>query len=340
MIKSYLEKVIEKEDLSFQESGEVMDRIMSGSVNNSQLSGFLTALKSKGETPEEIAGFARIMQEKSIRINTDTENLIDVCGTGGDYSGTFNISTATAFAAAGAGIKVAKHGNRSISSKCGSADVLSELGINIHLQPSMAERSLEKTGIAFLFAPDYHPAMKHAASARRELNIKTIFNLLGPLTNPASPRRQLIGVFSNRAAKTMAHAAAYLDMQKVCFLSTCDKFDEISLTGMTDVYEFSAGENISHYNITPETFGYNTIRLTDIQGNSPADNAAIITDLFTSRKKNAAFYVTSANTAFALYCAGYSDDIDTCRLAAEDSILSGKAFEKLNELRKFGESAA
>lgn len=340
MIKSYLEKVIEKENLSFQESGEVMDRIMTGLVNNSQLSGFLTALKSKGETPEEIAGFARVMQEKSIRINTDTENLIDVCGTGGDYSGTFNISTATAFAAAGAGIKVAKHGNRSISSKCGSADVLSELGINIHLQPAMAERSLDKTGIAFLFAPDYHPAMKHAASARKELNIKTIFNLLGPLTNPASPRRQLIGVFSSRAAETMAHAAAYLDMEKVCFLSTSDKFDEISLTGMTDVYEYSAGEKISHYSITPESFGYNTVRLTDIRGNSPADNAAIIIDLFTSRKRNAAFYVTSANTAFALYCSGYSDDIEICRLAAEESILSGKAFEKLNELRNFCESAA
>ena len=190
MIKYYIEKVIDKENLTIKEAYDAMDKIMSGEVNPSQLAGFLIALKSKGETAEEIGGFANAMRNKSIKLDVEGENIIDVCGTGGDYSGTFNISTTTAFIVAGAGIKVAKHGNRSISSNSGSADVLSELGININLNAEQSQRALTKVGISFLFAPNFHPAMKYAAPVRKELGIKTVFNLLGPLTNPANTKKQ------------------------------------------------------------------------------------------------------------------------------------------------------
>jgi len=336
MIKDYIEKVINKEDLSMDESFDAMVKVMSGSINNSMLSGFLVALKAKGETPAEIAGFARAMRNKSIKIDFEHDKLIDVCGTGGDYSGTFNISTAVAFAAAGAGVKVAKHGNRSISSKCGSADVLSELGININLTKDQSEQALNQIGICFLFAPNYHPAMKYAAPVRKELEIKTVFNLLGPLTNPAGTKKQLIGVFNNKSAKTMSEAAKYLDMHKVCFICTGDKFDEISLTEDCDVHEFCLSKEVSHYKISNESFSYPEIKMEDIMGESPEHNAHIILELFRSKKKTAAFFVVSANTAVALYCAGYSNEIDQCRQAAEDSIMNGSAYDKLVQLKKFG----
>lgn len=336
MIKHYIEKVINREDLSLEESFDAMDKVMSGSINNSQLSGFLVALKAKGETAAEIAGFAKAMREKSIKIDYENDKLIDVCGTGGDYSGTFNISTAVAFAAAGAGVKVAKHGNRSISSKCGSADVLTQLGININLSKKQSEQALEDIGICFLFAPNYHPAMKYAAPIRKELEMKTVFNLLGPLTNPAGTKKQLIGVFNNRSAEIMSRAAAYLDMQKVCFICTNDKYDEISLTDETDIHEYSKLQEISHYKMSHRSFHYPLIDIREIMGESPEHNAAIIQDLFTAKKKTAAFFVVSANTTVALYCAGYSDDMNTCREAAEDAILNGSALGKLQELKKFG----
>ncbi|MCU7526180.1 MAG: anthranilate phosphoribosyltransferase [Ignavibacteria bacterium] len=340
MMKQYLEKVISKENLSFDESYYVMDQIMSGNINTSQLSGFLIALKAKKETPEEIAGFTKAMRDKSIKVNTDTSNLIDVCGTGGDYSGTFNISTATAFVVAGAGARVAKHGNRSISSKCGSADVLIELGININMPAEDTARALDEVGIAFLFAPNYHPAMKYAAAVRKELGIKTVFNLLGPLTNPAGTRKQLIGVFNKDASEVLSKAAMYLDMDKVCFINTGDRFDEISLTEPTCVYEYSKGGKGSFYEISNETFDYPEVKIDELRGNTPEDNAAIILDLFEKRKKNSAFYVIAANAAMALYCADFSDNLMDCRQAAEESILNGAALAKLNSLKHFGAKAA
>lgn len=340
MMKEYLEKVISKENLSFEEAYCAMDQIMSGSINTSQLSGFLIALKAKKETPEEIAGFVKAMRNKSIKVYTDTDNLIDVCGTGGDYSGTFNISTATAFVVAGAGARVAKHGNRSISSKCGSADVLMELGVNINLSADDTARALDKVGIAFLFAPNFHPAMKYAAVVRKELGIKTVFNLLGPLTNPAGTRKQLIGVFNKDASEVLSKAAMYLDMEKVCFINTADKFDEISLTEPTCVYEYTKNHADSFYQISNETFNYPEISIDELKGNTPMDNAAIILELFECRKRNSAFYVIAANAAMALYCAGFSDNLLDCSRAAEESILSGGALAKLNELKSFGVKAA
>jgi len=337
MIKSIIEKLIEKENLSFVESISTMESIMEGKVNNSQLAAFLIALKAKGETAIEIAGFAKAMRNKSIKVETDTNDLIDVCGTGGDYSGTFNISTAVAFVVAGAGIKVAKHGNRSISSNSGSADVLVELGININLNAEQTKQALDKVGISFLFAPNFHPAMKYAATVRKELGIKTVFNLLGPLTNPAGTKKQLIGVYNNKSSKLMSEAVKHLEMEKVCFVCTDNKMDEISLCDETDVNEFNVVADLNQYKITNETFGYPKLKLNDIKGDSPKYNAELISDLFMNKKRTPAFFVVAANSAVALYSAGYSNDFHICRKAAEESITSGSALQKLNELKKFGE---
>ncbi len=335
MIKEYLQKVINNENLSFDESFTAMSEIMSGEVNNSHLAGFLIALKAKGETAPEVAGFAKAMQEKSIRVNCNDKNVIDVCGTGGDNSGSFNISTATSFVVAGAEVKVAKHGNRSISSKCGSADVLQSLGININLTKEQSEEALNKIGIAFLFAPLYHPAMKYAMPVRRELGMKTVFNILGPLTNPARVKKQIIGTYNLKAARIMAEAAKYLELEKVCFVCGSDRYDEIYLGDVTGVHEYNRGKEIKIYNITSETFGYPRITDEDIKGDTPEKNAQIILDIFENKNKNGAYYTVAANSALALFSAGYSDNLLSCKAAAEQSISSGAALNKLNELRKF-----
>lgn len=339
-MKEYLEKIVAKENLSFDEAFQVMNEIMNGNVNNSHLAGLLIALKSKGETPEEIAGFAKAMRGMSIKINCLDNNTIDVCGTGGDSSGTFNISTAAAFTAAGAGVKVAKHGNRSISSKCGSADVLQELGVNINLSPEQSEKALSEIGITFLFAPLYHPAMKHAAPVRKELGIKTVFNMLGPLTNPAGVKKQIVGTFSTKAAKIMSEAARYLDLEKVCFLCCNDRYDEVFLGDITTIYEFNKESGIKNYTINNETFDYPLISEHQIAGDTAAVNAQIILDVFENKTKNGAFHTITANTALALFCAGLSSDLNECKRAAEESIISGAAASKLNELKKFSSRAA
>ncbi|MCL5027734.1 MAG: anthranilate phosphoribosyltransferase [Bacteroidetes bacterium] len=338
MIKEYLEKIVSNKDLSFDESFTAMSEIMNGEVNNSHLAGFLIALKSKGEMPAEVAGFAKAMQEKSIRINCVDENVIDVCGTGGDNSGSFNISTATAFVVAGAGVKVAKHGNRSISSKSGSADVLQSLGVNINLTKDQSEEALNNIGIAFLFAPLYNPAMKYAAIVRKELGMKTVFNMLGPLTNPARVKKQIIGTFNLKAAKTMAEAAKYLDLKKVCFICGNNKYDEIFLGDLTEVNEYNQGKDITSYTLSNESFNYPLIQQNDIKGDTPEVNAQIILEVFSNHKKNGAFHTVAANAALALYAADYSDNLNECQRAAENSILSGAALNKLNELKKFSSS--
>ena len=339
-MKTYIEKIVNKEDLTVDEAYEVMNSIMSGEVNNSHLAGLLIALKAKGESASEIAGFAKAMREKSLKVETDTANLIDVCGTGGDDSGTFNISTAAAFVVAGAGVRVAKHGNKSISSRSGSADVLTELGVAIDLSPAKTKEALEKIGISFLFAPYYHPAMKYAAVVRKELGMKTAFNVLGPLTNPAGTRKQLIGVYNNHSARLMAEAAALLEMDRVCFICTGNRRDEITLDDLTEVNEFNAGHEVRRYNLSNKDFGYDAINISRIKGDSPGFNAKVILHLLRDKIVNEAYHVVMANSALALYCAGVSDDLKVCLEAAEQSLQSGNAYEKLLELKYFGEQAS
>ena len=337
MIKKYIEKIAERENLTLQDAYNVMHKIMSGAINETQIAALLLALKTKGETPEEVAGFAKAMRDFSVKINLQDKNMIDVCGTGGDGSNTFNVSTAVSFVVAGAGIKVAKHGNRSISSKSGSADVLIELGLNINLSPSQSEQALTEIGIAFLFAPNFHPAMKYAAPVRKALGLKTIFNVLGPLTNPANTKKQLIGVYNLKTAQLMAEATKYLDMEKVYFVNTSDNFDEISLTGETDVIKYSSDSGIKNFRVNQDSFGYTKINIKKIQSDSVINNSRIMLSILKDKIKNEAYYVVAANAALALHVAGYSDDLIACKDTAEESILSGKAFEKLNALKNFGE---
>lgn len=335
MIRNILDKLINKTDLSIEEARQTMNEIMQGRVNPSLLSGILIALKAKGESPEEIAGFAQAMRRNSIKVNYENDDAIDVCGTGGDKSGTFNISTATAFVVAATGVKVAKHGNRSISSKSGSADVLSELGVNINLPSGVSAAALNEIGITFLFAPQYHPAMKHAAQVRKDLKMKTIFNLLGPLTNPANVKKQMIGTFSNDAVKLLARAAIHLDFESVSFICAGDKYDEIILDQKTKFYKIE-NATITEGEIKASDFDYPEIGIDKIQGGSATDNAKIILDVFRNAAQNGAFHTICANAAFALNSVGYSDDIVKCKMAAEESIQSGAAYEKLNQLIEFG----
>ncbi len=336
MIKEIFEKLLLKEDLSLEESVFLMEEIMNGNVNNSLLAGILTSIRLKGAASLEIAGFAKVMREKSLKLKSINGDAIDVCGTGGDNSGTFNISTAVAFVVAGAGIKVAKHGNRSISSKSGSADVLTQLGVNINLPLEASEEALEEIGITFLFAPQYHPAMKHAAHVRKELKIRTIFNMLGPLTNPAGVTKQMVGTFSNKAASLMAEASANLNFERVCFLCTENKYDEILLSGRTKIFEYNGNGKVKSYQISNVTFGYDTVELNEIKGGTAEINAKIIEDIFNGADKNGAFATVAANAAMALYCAKYSDDISVCKRAAEESVISGAAKNKLKRLINFG----
>ncbi|MCH8324974.1 MAG: anthranilate phosphoribosyltransferase [Bacteroidetes bacterium] len=329
------EKLLDKEDLTLSQSSDLMEEIMLGNVNNSLLAGILTSMRLKGVTSEELAGFAKVMKERCLEFNLNGNDAIDVCGTGGDNSGTFNISTAVAFVVAGTGIKVAKHGNRSISSKSGSADVLKELGVNITLPKEISEKALDEIGITFLFAPQYHPAMKNAAQVRKELAIRTIFNMLGPLTNPAGVIKQMIGTFSNDAAKLMAQASIHLNFERVCFLCCDNKYDEILLNGTTEIFEYNRNSTIKNYQITNETFGYDNVDISELKGDTAETNANIIKDIFNGTSTNGCFTTVTANAALALYCAKYSDNITQCKEAAEKSVTTGSAKNKLDELIKF-----
>ncbi|MCB9248733.1 MAG: anthranilate phosphoribosyltransferase [Ignavibacteriales bacterium] len=336
-MKEQLEKVIIGESLTFDEAYKIMHSIMSGEENNSKIASLLTALKIKGETAEEVAGFVKAMREKVINIKCENERVIDVCGTGGDGSGTFNISTAVSFVVAGAGISVAKHGNRSISSRSGSSDVLHELGVDVQLNPELSEKALNEIGIAFLFAPLYHPAMKHVAPIRKELEFRSIFNILGPLTNPAGVKRQLIGTFSDKTAKLMSEAIKLLEMQKVAFLCTNNAYDEITLTDTTKVFEVNHDHSMYLYSLTNENFNFPKITLDQLHGGSAKENAEIIYNIFSGKTSGPTYEVVIANAAMALKTSGISDDLLECKNIAEESIKSGATLKKLNELKDFGD---
>ena len=337
MIKNYLEKVMVGESLTFDEAYKIMHSIMSGEENNSKIASLLTALKIKGETSEEVAGFIKAMREKVINVKCDNERVIDVCGTGGDGSGTFNISTAVSFVVAGAGVSVAKHGNRSISSRSGSSDVLHELGVDVQLNPELSEKALNEIGIAFLFAPLYHPAMKHVAPIRKELEFRSIFNILGPLTNPAGVKRQLIGTFNDETARLMSDAIKLLEMQKVAFVCTSNAYDEITLTDITKVYEVNQDHSMYFYSLTNDHFGFPKITMDKLQGGSAKENAEIIYNIFSGKTNGAAYEVVVANSAMALKTSGISNDLLECKNIAEESIKSGATLKKLNELKEFGD---
>ncbi len=330
-MKQYIEACLSGKGLTTEEAASALDVIMSGQATDAQISGLLIALRFKGETVEELVGFAQTMRERAVTITVDDPNAIDIVGTGGDGRGTFNISTVVAFVVAGAGVTVAKHGNRSVSSQCGSADVLAALGVNIQAAPPVVEHCVNRLGIGFLFAPMFHPAMQHAARSRTELGVRTIFNMLGPITNPASVQRHVIGAYHPNVARQLAAALGRLRTGRACVVHSSEGLDEIGLEDETKVFDVDETGTISEYTVTAETFGLNSTSLEELIGGNAQENALIARSVL-SGKAGAQRDVVIANAAMAIHVAGKASSlIDGAEMAAR-SIDSGRAKEKLEQL--------
>jgi len=317
-------------DLSADQAGDVMGQVLSGSATPAQIASFITALRCKGETAAEVTGFARVMRSFAGTIEVPEGPIIDTCGTGGDGAQTFNISTAAALVAAGAGCRVAKHGNRSVSSKCGSADVLSELGVNITCAREKMEEALRTAGIAFLFAPVFHAAMKHAVGPRREIGVRTVFNMLGPLTNPAGARRQLLGVYDADLCVLFAEVLRDLGSERAMIVHGTDGLDEITLTGATFVATLSDGR-IETSEISPADFGLSPCKPADLVGGTARENARIVSDLLAGAE-GPARDVVLMNAAASLVMAGLAPDFREGLTLAAESIDTGKAATSLAKL--------
>lgn len=344
MILESLKKVVEREDLSAEEAFMTMDEIMSGKATDAQIAAFLTALRLKGETVAEITGFAKAMREKVSPVKvrghveasisgTDREALVDTCGTGGDASNTFNISTATAFVVAGAGIPVAKHGNRSVSSLCGSADVVEALGVSIELPPEQVGHCIDEVGIGFLYAPLLHKAMKYVMTARREIRIRTVFNILGPLTNPAGASAQVVGVYQEGLTEVLARVLNELGSRRAFVVHGLDGLDEISASGESKISEVRGGR-VYTYRVSPEDFGLRRSRLSDLQGGNAAENAQIIRRILNG-EEGPKRDVVLMNASLAIAAGGKANDFHEGVKMAAQSIDSGAAMEKLGRLVEF-----
>jgi anthranilate phosphoribosyltransferase len=352
MILEALHRIVtHRESLSRDEARAVMQEVLSGKCTDSQIAALLVGLHMKGETVEEIVGFAEAIRAAATPIpthnntvldasGTGREALVDTCGTGGDAAGTFNISTVTAFVVAGAGVRVAKHGNRSStpkgdgsSTKCGAADVMESLGVNIQIPPQRIAECLEKVGIAFLFAPSIHSAAKHVAPVRRETRIRTVFNLLGPLTNPAGASAQVVGVYSLDLVEKLAEALSMLGTHRAFVVHGLDGLDEITITGPTRVAEVYEG-TVHSYEISPEEFGMNTAPLTSLSGGTASENAALVRAVL-GGEKSSRRDVVLMNAAAALVAAGKAEHLNSAVPIAERSIDSGAAAAKLEALVRF-----
>ncbi len=332
MITEVISKLVEGGNLSEKEVTAVFDLMMEGELPESQMAAFLTALRMKGETVSEITGVAKALLGKAEKIDCDRETAVDLCGTGGDGSGTFNISTTAAFIVSGAGVTVAKHGNRSVSSPVGSADVLEALGVKIGISPSLAQKCLSETGIAFLFAPVYHPAMRNVAKCRKELGIRTVFNLIGPVVNPAGVKNQVMGVYSPQLLVPVAEVLENLGSQKVMVVHGEGCMDEITVTGSTKVAELRDGE-IAEYDLHPEDFGVKTGSQEELRGGaSAAENAEITLSVLRGGENGAKTDASLLNAMAAIYVSGKAASLAEALVLAKDSLLSGAALGKLEML--------
>ena len=336
MIKEAIDQAVRKIDLPEAEMMAAMEEIMSGEATPAQIGAFIAALRMKGETVEEVTGAARIMRQKATRINACATTVIDTCGTGGDKLNTFNISTTAAFVVAAAGIIVAKHGNRAVSSACGSADVLEALGVNISVNQEIVEECLQQIGIGFLFAPKLHGAMKYAIGPRREIGIRTIFNMLGPLTNPAGATAQLLGVYDPKLTEMFADVLKNMGTKRAFVVHGSDGLDEVTITGETRVAELNDGI-IRTYNIHPKDFIGKTYSLDAIRGGEPAVNAQIARDVL-SGKPGAPRDVVLMNAALAIVAGEKAADIKEGVRVAADCIDSGRAVKKLQALIEMSNS--
>jgi len=330
-----LNKLISKQNLTTEETQLFLNEVIKGVATPAQIGAILIALRMKGETPDEIIGFIKAMRENMVHVNAS--NAIDVCGTGGDSSGTFNISTAVAFVVAGAGVKVAKHGNRAASSKCGSADVLEELGVNLQLSPQQAEEIFNKVGMVFLFAPNFHPSMKNVVAVRKELKVRTVFNYLGPFANPASVEKQLIGVPNVEIAEKLAEVGKTLAYKHLLVVTSEDGLDELSISSKTILFEVK-DHSVKQSTIDPVNYGLQKIPNGEVLGGSAQQNANFIREILQG-KKSSKRDIVIFNSAFAIYVAGVASDIKEGIQLAEKSIDSGKAklvFENLvKETQKY-----
>lgn len=333
MIREAIQKTVEGQDLTFEESRQVMSEVMSGEASDAQIAALLVSLRSKGEKQDEVNGFASVMREKSLRIEPNAQIVVDTCGTGGDSSGTFNISTASALIIAGANVAVAKHGNCCMSSKCGSADVFEELGVRIDITPKRVNECINNVGIGFLFAQIFHPSMKFAAPARRDIGIKTVFNLLGPLTNPAEANRQIIGVFDQSIMNLVANALVFLGCQRAMVVHSADGLDEISTIGETSALEI-VGEEIRETTIVPSRLGIPQADLADLKGGTPQENAEIIRGILNG-ERGPQRDIAILNAAAALYICGEAMNLREGMEISAASIGSGSALKKLGEMIAF-----
>ncbi len=332
MITDVISKLVEGGDLSEREVTAVFDLMMEGELPESQMAAFLTALRMKGETVSEITGVAKALLGKAEKIDCERETAVDLCGTGGDGSGTFNISTTAAFIVSGAGVTVAKHGNRSVSSPVGSADVLEALGVKIGIPSSLAQKCLSEAGIAFLFAPVYHPAMRNVAKCRKELGIRTVFNLIGPVVNPAGVRNQVMGVYSPQLLVPVAEVLKNLGSQKVMVVHGEGCVDEITVTGSTKVAELRDGE-ISEYDLRPEAFAVKPSSHEELRGGvSAAENAEVTLSVLRGGENGAKTDASLLNAMAAIYVSGKAASLAEALVLAKDSLLSGAALGKLEML--------
>ncbi len=332
MIKEAIKKVVAGSDLTFDEASQVMDEMMTGTATQAQMASFLTALRIKGETIDEITACAKVMREKALHIKPRTD-VLDIVGTGGDGTGTFNISTTAAFVIAASGISVAKHGNRSMSSKSGSADCLENLGVNISISPEKSEEVLEKTGICFMFAQGYHASMRFVGPVRKEIGIRNIFNVLGPLTNPASANLHITGVYSEALVEPIAKVFSNLGVKRGFVFYGSDGMDEVTVTGTTKVCEIDNG-SFKTYEISPEQFGLKKYEMSELIGGDGAENAEITKQILSGKLKGAKRDIVVLNAALGIYAGGKAASIKDGVKTAQDIIDSGKAYAKMEEFAR------
>ena len=341
-MKEFLKTIADGDPLSRSEAEAAMEQMMSGEAVPEHMAALLLGVRSRGEKLDELVGFTKAMRTFAIDVEIDDPHAIDLCGTGGDGADTFNISTTASLIAAGAGVTVAKHGNRSVSSKSGSADVLEKLGVEIELKKNGVEHCLNEVGIAFLFAPFFHPAMKHVMPVRKSLGVRTFFNILGPLCNPAGVTRQLVGAFNTQTAQTMVRILAQLDADHVITLHSDDGMDEVSVSAATTLFEYNASDENPvprSREIGPEKHGVDRAGVSTLRGGTAEENANILHGILAGDDQGPRRDIAVLNAAYALHASDKFDDMESCVDAAEDSIDSGAALEKLETLAEVSQNA-
>ena len=334
-METFLQTIADGDPLSRSEAEEAMAAMMNGSARDEHIAALLMGLRTRGETLDELVGFTKTMREFAVSVDTDDPHAIDLCGTGGDGASTFNISTTASLVAAGAGATVAKHGNRSVSSKSGSADVLEALGVQIDLEKEGVEHCLHEAGIAFLFAPFFHPAMRHVMPVRKALGVRTFFNILGPLCNPAGVTRQLVGAFDTDTAQTMVRILGELDADHVITLHSDDGMDEVSVSAATTIFEYDASDAnpVPRSNeVGPETHDMERSPVSALEGGTAQENATILRNILSGDDQGPRRDIAVLNAAYALYVSDRYPDLDACLEAAEESIDSGAALDTLKTL--------